>query len=91
MLNDIAGLRFQVEDLREWRAELRTQLESLIERYDELAAQIGDVVKADEIADEVTKRMKETNTLRLSFVQKAAVFVVALTGLGASIRTLIGG
>ena len=91
MLNDIAGLRLQVESLREWRAELRTQLQALIERYDELSAQIGDVLKADEIADEVAKKMNATNTLRLTFVQKALAAIVGIGGLAASIRVLIGG
>lgn len=39
----VAGLKFMVDDLREWRAQARLQLE--------------DLVKADELADAVAQRL----------------------------------
>jgi hypothetical protein len=89
VLSAITGLRFQVEDLREWRAETRTQLGVLSRRCDELAEQIDRVLKADEIADAVANRMAQQNTLRLTVVQKAAAFMLAAVALAGGIKGLV--
>jgi len=70
----VAALGWIVEDLREWRAEARVQLE--------------DLVKADEIAEAVAKKMRGERTLHLTWVQKAAAFVVGAVAVAGGIKGL---
>lgn len=70
-----AALEWLVDDLREWRAQARTQLE--------------DLVKADDVAEAVAERMKRDRALGLTFVQKAAAFVVGAVLLADSVRGLL--
>lgn len=90
VLDAQAALRFQVEDLREWRASARKDFERFGERCDDLADQINRVLKSDEIAEAVANKMSQQNTLRLTTVQRLAALTVGVAGLAASLKVLVG-
>lgn len=71
----IVAFRLLIDDLREWRAQARVQLE--------------DLVKADDVAEAVTERMRKDRTLGLTFVQKACAFVVGGVVLADAVKGLL--
>lgn len=89
--NDLVGLRYHVDSLRKWRDETaRQQFDALGRRCDELAKQIDQVLKSDEIAQAVADKVNQTNTLRLSFVQKLSGLVIGAASLAAAVKVLLG-
>lgn len=75
-------LAWRLDALDTWRKSIDRDLGTL-------AATLGELTKADEIADAVAKKMNDTHTLHLTFVQRAAVFLVGLSSLAAAVKVLV--
>lgn len=78
----MVALELFLADFREWRAEVRLQVQQNTKRLDSL-------VKADEVAEAVAQRMQKDTRFGLTLVQKAAAFVVAALVLADSIKGLV--
>jgi len=63
-------------DIRIVLTALEWQLKDLILWKDRAELQLAELVKAEQIAEEVTKRIHKTNQIRLTFVQKAFGIVI---------------
>lgn len=59
VLSELSALRYTVDGLREWRAEVRVQFDAFSARCDELAEQIERVLKSDEIAEAIAAKVSE--------------------------------
>lgn len=78
----VLRLAWRLDALDEWRREVSEQVAGNRRELERL-------VKADEIADAVADKVNETRTLHLTFVQKAAAFIVGLVAVADGIRGLI--
>lgn len=77
-----ASHTWQLEDLREWRAQARTQIDSNAKRIDRL-------VTKDEMEAAVTEQLRKDKGLVLTGVQKLAITVVGVATLADSIKGLL--
>lgn len=75
----LARLGWRLDALDEWRKDV----------VDPAVAALGELTKADEIAEAVANKVNATNTLRLTLVQKSVALLVALTALAGGIKGLV--
>lgn len=66
----VAGNRFIVDDLREWRAEVRKELELMQQAVNRLST-------ADEIAEKVSQRVRNDRAFAFTWLQKTGAFVLS--------------
>ncbi len=81
MTSKIAALRLEMDEVRRWRDEV-----ALWRR--EINHLIGDLMKADEIADAVAERLNKRRGLELTVMQKVATAIVGLSAIAASVKSL---
>ena len=67
----LVGIEFMLNDLREWRAQARVQFEGF-------GVQLEGLVKADELADALAKKMRNERTFHLTIVEKVGAGLFAL-------------
>lgn len=78
----VGAIRWQTDDLREWRREVR-------ETLDQHSRQLLELVKSEEIADAIADRMRRQHTLQLTLLQKLIAGVVAGVAFADGIRGLV--
>jgi hypothetical protein len=81
----VQGYNYWAKDVNKWRQKVENQV-------DEIHETLEAIIKADEIADGITSRIKADHTLRLTKFQKIVVsgagiaaiadFILRLTGKG---------
>ena len=81
--NDVLGLRYEIDALREWRVEVRLQLE-------QVEYELEGMLKADEVAEAVAEKMSEQHTFHLTLVQKTAAIAVGVVAVADGIKGLFG-
>jgi hypothetical protein len=77
----IAAFKLEIDASIRWRDEAdrwRKEINQLI----------GELMKADEIADAVAERLNKRRGLELTMLQKLAAAIVGLSALAASIKSL---
>ncbi len=72
-------LAWRIDALDEWRKDVDLD-----------RARLKDLVKADEIAEAVAKKVNHERTLQLTLVQKAVAFLVGALAVAGSIKGLLG-
>jgi len=78
----VAAIGWIVDDLREWRAEVRLVLERIEQ-------QLEGLVKADEVAEAVVTALGRRTRRDFALWQKAIAFVVAAVAVAGGIKGLI--
>ncbi len=72
-------LAWRIDALDEWRKDVDLD-----------RARLKDLVKADEIAEAVAKKVNHERTLQLTLVQKAVAFLVGAVAVAGGIKGLLG-
>ena len=76
----LVGIELVLAALREWQHKVDGRLKELAEKLD-------GIVKADEIADEVAKRMRQTRSLHLTRVQRVLGVIGTLALVATAARS----
>jgi DNA repair ATPase RecN len=80
----------RLTDVRLVLSALEWQLKDLIIWKQVAEIQLTEIVKAEEIADAISKRIHRTNTIRFTFVQKTLGSLVGVAALSDFILRLSG-
>lgn len=78
---DLAVLRlaWRLDAIDEWR-------DKIDRRLGEHEAQLDHLMRADEIADAISERLKSERTMRLSWAQRVGAFLIGTAAVAANIR-----
>ena len=79
--NKITTWLAELDDMKRWRQEIDAW-------RNEVNRKIGEMVKADEIADAVAAKLEERRGLELTVMQKLGAAIVGLSVLAASVHSL---
>lgn len=89
--------RYPAADVEGWVTELRKRCHDLSESCGVLSGDIATLrqelkkmVTADQIEEEVSRRLHMRSQLQLSFAQKLIVAVVGLSSIASGLRGLLG-
>lgn len=79
----IGGFGYRLGGVETWKKEISDKVEDISETLEE-------IIKADEIADGISNKIKTERTIKLTFVQKVIVGAAGLAAIADFILRLVG-